>query len=69
MQFRTATEDFGGKLDYVWTVSAGLIVEGQGTREISVFVDRAQAGSNVTATVEILGCRASVKGQPRNPPR
>jgi hypothetical protein len=40
---------------YNWTVSAGTITSGQGTPSITVATDRAMAGGNVTATVDIGG--------------
>jgi hypothetical protein len=40
-------------ITYNWTVSAGTIVEGQGTSQIKVETAREMAGGNLTATVEI----------------
>jgi hypothetical protein len=51
-----------GAPDYNWTVSAGRIVEGQGTRTIRIDTAGA-AGQNITATVDVraagLSCPAS----------
>lgn len=46
----------GGSPDsttYNWTVSAGMIVSGQGTPTIVVQTDRAMGGMSVTATLEV----------------
>ncbi|MBK6750523.1 MAG: hypothetical protein KA956_09600 [Pyrinomonadaceae bacterium] len=53
----TFTASVGGSVDatYNWTVSAGTIVSGQGTRSINVATDRSVAGTSLTATVEISG--------------
>lgn len=45
----------GETVTYNWTVSAGTIIEGQGTPVIRVATTPEMAGSNVTATVEIGG--------------
>ena len=42
-------------ITYNWTVSSGTIESGQGTPSITVATDRALAGGNVTATVNIGG--------------
>jgi hypothetical protein len=46
---------FDYKIEYKWTVSGGNIVEGQGTKELSVTQTREMAGEAVTVTVEISG--------------
>ena len=43
------------KLEFEWKVSQGMIVEGQGTNQISVATTSEMAGSNVTATVKVKG--------------
>jgi len=40
---------------YTWSVSAGTIESGQGTRSIAVRTTQAEEGSNVTATVKVQG--------------
>lgn len=45
----------GETVTYNWTVSSGTITEGQGTPVIRVATTPDQAGTNVTATVEIGG--------------
>ena len=42
---------------FFWTVSAGTIVEGQGTTAIVVSTDNSMAGANVTATIDVSGLR------------
>ena len=54
----TFTASVSGNVTYNWTVSAGRIVSGQGTPAITVSTSAADAGSNVTATVEIGGTQA-----------
>ena len=44
-----------GSPGYTWTVSAGSIVSGQGTRSITVETAGAGSGMNVTATVSVQG--------------
>ncbi len=52
----------GETVTYNWTVSAGTIIEGQGTPVIKVATTPEMAGSNVTATVDIGGvCDACPK--------
>lgn len=62
MEFRGVVDAVGLKLHYSWSVSAGFIVEGQGTPQIKVSTDRTMSGVNVTATLEISdssrGCKA-----------
>jgi hypothetical protein len=51
----TANVSGGPSVTYNWTVSAGTIESGQGTPSIVVRTAIGDAGSNVTATVEIGG--------------
>ena len=52
----------GEQVTFNWTVSAGTIVEGQGTPTITVATTPEMAGSNVTATVDIGGvCDSCVR--------
>jgi hypothetical protein len=51
--------DFGSDMTYNWTVSAGEIVEGQGTPKIKVKTTREMAGGNLTASVEISSERVA----------
>jgi len=51
--------DFGSNMTYNWTVSAGEIVEGQGTPKIKVKTTREMAGGNLTASVEISSERVA----------
>jgi len=53
----TFTANLSGAADntYNWSVSAGTIESGQGTRSITVRTTNDMAGSNVTATVDIGG--------------
>ena len=53
----TFTATVSGSVDatYNWTVSAGTIVSGQGTRSITVATDRSVSGTSLTATVEVSG--------------
>lgn len=44
-------------MTFNWTVSAGEIAEGQGTKQIKVKTDGRMAGGSVTATVEISSDR------------
>ena len=55
MSFRAEVGTVGPKLEYHWSVSAGTIVEGQGTSSIKVATDRTMGGINITATVTIGG--------------
>ena len=55
MTFRAEIGTAGPKLEYRWSVSAGTIVEGQGTAEIGVAIDGSMEGTNVSARVEVLG--------------
>ena len=45
--------DPGDSVTYNWTVSAGVIESGQGTKSIKVRTDENMEGQSVTATVEI----------------
>ncbi|MGQ0541612.1 MAG: hypothetical protein ACT4O9_07160 [Blastocatellia bacterium] len=51
----TANVSGGADLTYNWTVSGGTIESGQGTRSILVRTTVADAGSNITATVDLGG--------------
>ena len=51
----TANVSGGPDVTYNWTVSAGTIESGQGTPSITVRTTREMGGSNVTATVELIG--------------
>jgi hypothetical protein len=52
----------GETVTYNWTVSAGTIIEGQGTPAIRVATTPEMAGGNVTATVNIEGvCESCLK--------
>ena len=42
------------KIFYSWTISQGEIIEGQGTSIIKVKTTREMAGTNLTATIEII---------------
>src|SRR5215210_4301550 len=46
------------KLDYAWSVSAGIIIAGQGTPTITIDTS-GTGGQTVTATVEISGLDSS----------
>lgn len=59
MEFRVDAGVVGPKLTYSWSVTAGTIIEGQGTDRIKVNTDRSIAGTNVTATVSIEGLASS----------
>ena len=59
--FRAEVGLVGPKLEYFWTVSAGTIVEGQGTSQIRVVTDKSMGGTNVIGTVEIGGLPAGCK--------
>lgn len=48
-------EKVTSKLKYVWTISLGLIIEGQNTSIIKVATTSEMAGANVMAKVEIQG--------------
>lgn len=50
-------------LSYNWLVSLGEIVKGQGTSAIQVKKPEDSAGSNVTATVEIIGLPAGCENK------
>ena len=50
----TANVSGGGDATYNWSVSAGTISSGQGTRSIMVSTNKDMAGMNVTATVEVM---------------
>ena len=43
------------RIEYRWSVDKGVMVEGQGTANITVKTDRTLDGQNVTATVQING--------------
>ncbi len=49
----TFTATASGATSYNWTVSRGTIVSGQGTPSITVSTSAADAGQNVTATVDV----------------
>lgn len=55
MTFTATIGGVGAKLNYNWIVSAGTIIEGQGTAVITVATNGSMEGSNVTAAVEING--------------
>jgi hypothetical protein len=55
MIFRVEVGAVGPKAEYKWIVTAGTIVEGQGTPVIKVATDRSSAGGNITATVIVEG--------------
>jgi hypothetical protein len=57
MTFTATISRTNSRLEYSWDVSAGTIVDGQGTLAIVVATDTAMAGANVTATVDIQGLR------------
>lgn len=46
-------------VEYLWSVSAGQIAEGQGTRVIRVLTDNNMGNTTITATVEIKGFPAN----------
>ena len=56
----------GKELAYNWTVNKGLIVEGQGTRQILVGGTKDLGGQTITAKVEVIGlskeCTSSFSG-------
>jgi len=54
----TANVAGAGDFTYNWTVSAGTIESGQGTRSITVRTNKEMSGSNVTATVDLGGVQA-----------
>ncbi|MEO5859861.1 MAG: hypothetical protein ABIR33_13035 [Pyrinomonadaceae bacterium] len=62
MTFEAELNVIGPKLSYSWSVDKGTIIEGQGTREISIATDGI-AGETITATVEVEGlpndCKSS----------
>ena len=51
----TANVSGGPDVTYNWTVSAGTIESGQGTPSITVRTSAAEAGSTITATVNLGG--------------
>ena len=53
--FRAEVDVSNSNLQFAWTVSAGTIIEGQGTTQISVATDRSIAGKSMTAKVEVGG--------------
>ncbi len=48
-----------GDVGYSWTISAGTITEGQGTRSMTVDIGGLQNGTTVTATVLVRGIPSS----------
>lgn len=50
----TFTATASGATSYNWSVSRGTIVSGQGTPSITVSTSAADAGQNVTATVDVV---------------
>lgn len=42
------------KVGYVWTVSGGKIIQGQGKPEIEFSAGREDAGSNITVTIKLM---------------
>lgn len=52
--FTAVVSGYQGKINYNWTVTAGTIVEGQGTPSIKVDTTGLE-GANITATLTIVG--------------
>lgn len=55
MTFRAELNAIGPKVSYSWSVTAGTIVKGPGTPEITVATTSELAGSSIKATVEVNG--------------
>ena len=51
----TFGSEFKGQLVYIWTISAGSFLSGQGTKNIMVDTTGASADKGFTATVQISG--------------
>lgn len=47
-----------GKVSYYWSITAGMIVSGQGTATIKIQTTEEMAGMNVTAAVKVPGVAA-----------
>jgi len=59
--FRAELGTVGPRVSYRWSVSAGTMIKGQGSPEISVKTDDSMTGSNFTVTVEIDGIASGCK--------
>lgn len=47
--------EFVGKFEYIWTVSRGEIISGQGTSKIEFLAGEENSGTNVTVSIKIKG--------------